>query len=297
MTAPKSPGKPSGSRSWPRRMLHWSGWPKVAAMATAVGTLGATLTAAVALWFTAQSLRATNNQYALSEQVAVTDRFRLAAEQLASDKINVRISGIYLLERLAKDSTADHPTVFSVLEAFVRTQMGAAACDDSEARPDSAVEPPADIQTALTVIGRRDAARDGDHRVDLSRTCLNGATLDSARLAGADLTGVRLIGAKLGKVDLTGAKLSGTRLAFADLTAANLGNDDLTGTDLHRADLTGAHLTGANLTGVHLTGTKLNDANLAGAKLTGALLTGADLTGVTYDDGTAWPAGFAPPPR
>ncbi|MBF6146289.1 pentapeptide repeat-containing protein [Nocardia nova] len=209
-------------------------------MATAAGTFGATLTAAVALWFTAQSLRATNNQYALSEQVAVTDRFRLAAEQLASDKINVRISGIYLLERLAKDSTADHATVFSVLEAFVRTQTGAAGCDDSEARPDPAVEPPSDIQTALTVIGRRDAARDGDHRVDLSRTCLNGATLTGARLAGADLTGVRLIGATLGHVDLTGAKLSGTRFAFADLTEANLGNDDLTGTDLHRANLTRA---------------------------------------------------------
>ncbi|MFF0456745.1 pentapeptide repeat-containing protein [Nocardia africana] len=266
-------------------------------MATAVGTLGATLTAAVALWFTAQSLRATNNQYALSEQVAVTDRFRLAAEQLASDKINVRISGIYLLERLAKDSTADHPTVFSVLEAFVRTQTGAAACGDSEARPDAAVEPPADIQTALTVIGRRDASRDGDHRVDLSRTCLNGATLNGAHLAGADLTGVRLIGAALGRVDLTGATLNGTRFAFADLTEANLGNDDLTGTDLHRADLTGARLTGANLTGVHLTSTKLSEADLVGAKLTGALLTGADLRNVKYDESTEWPAEFAPPPR
>lgn len=266
-------------------------------MATAAGTLGATLTAAVALWFTAQSLRATNNQYALSEQVAVTDRFRLAAEQLASDRINVRISGIYLLERLAKDSTSDHATVFSVLEAFVRTQTGAAGCDDSEARPDPAVEPPADIQTALTVIGRRDAARDGDHRVDLSRTCLNGATLTGARLAGADLTGVRLIGATLGHVDLTGAKLSGTRFAFADLTEANLGNDDLTGTDLHRANLTRARLAGANLTDVHLTSTKLNAADLVGAKLTGALLTGADLTDVKYDDGTEWPDGFAAPPR
>lgn len=295
MTTPKTPQKSSGSRSWLRR--HWPGWTKVAAMVTAAGTLGATLTAAVALWFTAQSLRATNNQYALSEQVAVTDRFRLAAEQLASDRINVRISGIYLMERLAKDSTADHATVFSVLEAFVRTQTGAAGCDDSEARPDSAVEPPADIQTALTVIGRRDAARDGDHRVDLSRTCLNGATLTGARLAGADLTGVRLIGATLGHVDLTGAKLSGTRFAFADLTEANFGNDDLTGTDLHRATLTGARLAGANLTGVHLTSTKLNDADLVGAKLTGALLTGADLTDVKYDDGTEWPHGFAPPPR
>ncbi|MFR9769659.1 hypothetical protein [Nocardia sp. SC052] len=53
-----------------------------------------------ALWFTAQSLRATNNQYSLSQQTAVTDRFRLAAEQLASDKIDVRLSGVYLLARL-----------------------------------------------------------------------------------------------------------------------------------------------------------------------------------------------------
>ncbi|MBF4995877.1 pentapeptide repeat-containing protein [Nocardia sp. BSTN01] len=56
-----------------------------------------------------------------------------------------------------------------------------------------------------------------------------------------------------------------------------------------------ARLAGADLTGVRLTGTKL--ADLVGANLTGALLTGADLTGVKYDDRTAWPAGFAPPPR
>lgn len=76
------PPAPGQSSRW-GRVFHWSGWTKVAAMATTVATLGAT-----------------NNQYSLSQQTAVTDRFRLAAEQLSSDKIDVRLSGVYLLARL-----------------------------------------------------------------------------------------------------------------------------------------------------------------------------------------------------
>ncbi|MGW1743846.1 pentapeptide repeat-containing protein [Nocardia sp. NPDC001965] len=67
-------------------------------MATTVATIGASGAAVAALWFSGQSLRATNEQHTLSQQTAVTDRFRLAAEQLASDQINVRLSGIYLFE-------------------------------------------------------------------------------------------------------------------------------------------------------------------------------------------------------
>ncbi|MEV0297923.1 hypothetical protein [Nocardia sp. NPDC050710] len=95
-------------------------------MVTTVGTLGAAGAAVGALWFTGQSLRTTN---ALSQQTAVTDRFRLAAEQVASDRINVRLAGVYLLERLAKDFPADHPTVFAVLAAFLRTQTTMSQCE------------------------------------------------------------------------------------------------------------------------------------------------------------------------
>ena len=43
-----------------------------------------------------------------------------AIEQLGSDKLDVRIGGIYALERIALDSAKDHPTVMAVLTAFIR---------------------------------------------------------------------------------------------------------------------------------------------------------------------------------
>ena len=60
-------------------------------------TLGAGLFAAGALVYTSQNSR-------LSRQALVTDRYTKAIEQLGSDKPDVRIGGIYALERVARDS-------------------------------------------------------------------------------------------------------------------------------------------------------------------------------------------------
>jgi hypothetical protein len=76
-------------------------------------TLAAGLFVAGTLWFTGQNLR-------LSRQGHVTDRYTKAIEQLGSDKLDVRIGAIYALERIARDSATDHPTVMDVLAAFVR---------------------------------------------------------------------------------------------------------------------------------------------------------------------------------
>ncbi|MFI6960023.1 pentapeptide repeat-containing protein [Nocardia sp. NPDC050408] len=245
----------------------------LATLAVAGGTIGA-------LWFTNQSLRATNAQLGLSQQTAVTDRFRLAAEQLASDKVDVRLSGIYLLERLAKDSPVDHATVFAVLAAFVRTHAAMSGCQT----PLDGM--PVDTQAALTVIGRRDITNEPiPARPNLHRTCLEGADLDKAKLNNVDLISANLGDAYLGDANLEGALLAGARLTLANL---------------YRADLTGAHLVGANLAGANLTDANLTDANLDGVDLTGVDLTGADLRGVhldsiRYNERTVWPVGFVPP--
>ncbi|WP_308166315.1 pentapeptide repeat-containing protein [Nocardia albiluteola] len=179
------------------------------ALASAAGTLLAASAATGALWFTGQSLHANNIQLGMSQQTAITDRFRLAAEQLSSDKIDVRISGIYLFERLAKDSPADHVTVYSVLSAFVRTQAPATNCPTP---PEPGVAP-VDIQTAMTVIGRRDASREQPaDKPDLGQTCLRGAGLGRMNLAGADLEGANLTDASVTYADLTDANLYGANL-------------------------------------------------------------------------------------
>ena len=124
-------------------------------------TLGAGLFAAGALVFTALNFNLSRRTFELTEQGQVTDRYTKAIEQLGSDKLDVRIGGIYALERIARDSAKDHPTVMEVLTAFIREhsrepwpahQTLSSPGQERSTRPD--------VQAAVTVVGRRDANRD-----------------------------------------------------------------------------------------------------------------------------------------
>ena len=204
-------------------------------------TLAAGLFAAGALLFTARNFTLSRRTFELTEQGQVTDRYTKAIEQLGSDKMDVRIGGIYALERVASDSPRDHPSVMEVLAAIVREHSHERwPPSDAGGREQERSTRP-DVQAALTVIGRRDAKR------DIRRIDLTGATLFGADFAGAHLTGANLTGANLSNANFTVANLT-----HADLPNAALGGADLTGANLGGADLFGANLTGADLTGAWL---------------------------------------------
>ncbi|GAA2076133.1 pentapeptide repeat-containing protein [Actinomadura alba] len=181
----------------------------------------------------------------LTEQSMVTGRYTAAIEQLGSDKADIRLGGIYALERIARDSTRDHPTVMAVLAAFVREHS-----QDPDAhvpiprRPEQPAEAPerhrlrTDLKAALVVIGRRDHEHDRD-RIDLM---------------AAELSQIRLTGANLCRANLNRADLSYARLRDTDFSETNLTKADLSRADLRGANLTGADLTGADLRGADLTG-------------------------------------------
>ncbi len=249
----------------------------VALTRTGVLTAGAAL---LALTGVAANLlenrRATNLTHAreLSEQLA--DRYTAAVTQLGSDTLDVRLGGIYALERIATDSPADHRTVVEVLSAFVREHTtpgrpGAARRGHSATLPTPAdratvtIPAPAgpdldtDIQAALTVLGRL-PERAGVPRADLTGAYLSGAQLFGANLTGARLSGVHLSGADLLRANLTGAKLSKANMAGAELFRANL-----SGSRLNLANLTGARLNRANLSDAVLAEADLSDAVLGGA--------------------------------
>ena len=195
--------------------------------------LGAGLFVAGALVFTARN-------FTLSREGQVTDRYTKAIEQLGSDKLDVRIGGIYALERVARDSARDHPTVMEVLTAFIREHSHEQwPPSDQPASRGQQRSPRPDIQAGLTVVGRRDLDRD-IRPIHLARADLTGADLAGANLAGADLAATNLTGA-----DLAGANLADAYLEEADLTSAYLGDADLAGADLEDATLTGTYLHGA----------------------------------------------------
>jgi hypothetical protein len=280
-------------------------------------TLGAGLFAIGALIFTARNFTLSYQTFRLTEQGQVTERYTKAIEQLGSDKLDVRIGGIYALERIARDSPQDHPTVMEVLTAFIREhsreQWPVPERGSKPAPPQKATRP--DVQAALTVVGRRDAKRDVRpvdlSRADLSRADLYRADLSRADLSRADLTGADLIYAELTAANLSNAILMGAKLTQANLTAANLTGADLTDANVAAANLTGADLTDANLTEANLTdtlliGSDLSSANLSGANLTDAALFDANLTGANLNDarnldsagsleGASWPHDAAVP--
>ncbi|GAB2824454.1 pentapeptide repeat-containing protein [Actinoallomurus bryophytorum] len=257
-----------------------------------------------------QSEKVAQRTAELAEQGQVTDRYTKAIEQLGSRYLEIRIGGIYALERIAIDSARDHPTVMEVLAAFVREH---ATADSPAAALHAAAETPlgaalprppdADIQAAVTVIGRRFTARD-IREINLAGVQLTYADLAFLNLRNARLIGANLSAAKINQADLTNTKLADSNLTDAELTRAHLSCARLDNADMSGANMTGAflnkaflpqakllqanlviaefidaNLDGANLSRATLTRTCLRKANLTGADLTGADLTGADLTG------------------
>jgi len=120
--------------------------------------------------------------YQQGQEKLVTDRFAKSVELLGSKEIDVRIGAIYSLERVAKDSPKDHWAIMEVLTAFVRNRSPL----PKDWKPDSKQELPrvtTDVQSALTVIGRRNAKHDPEGEVlNLSKTNLRGANLERAKL-------------------------------------------------------------------------------------------------------------------
>src|SRR5215204_7190423 len=67
-----------------------------------------------------------------AEQGQITERFTRAIDQLGSEKLEIRLGGIYALERIARDSPEkDYSTVMEVLTAYVR-QNSPQASEPSE---------------------------------------------------------------------------------------------------------------------------------------------------------------------
>jgi Pentapeptide repeats (8 copies) len=195
---------------------------RTAMLAGLIG-VGAILT----FWLNSRIYKVTAETFELTRLGHLTERYSKAIEQLGGDNLDVRLGGIYALERLAIDSAGYHPTIVEVLSAFVREHGDRDQVGDDP-------RPAADVQAALTVLGRL-PNRPGVSRGDLSNAQLAGAHLDGADLSGARLSGVNLSNAWLGDTNLSDAflgraNLSGARILYgSDLSGAWLGDANLSG--------------------------------------------------------------------
>jgi Pentapeptide repeats (8 copies) len=259
----------------------------------------------------------TGRTFALNREGQITERFTRAVEQLADEKLDIRLGGIYALERIARDSETHYEPVMEVLTAFLREHARwhpeTAALEpvsageeprDSQQAPETP-ELRVDFQATATVLERRDRSHERPHYVlDLRGVDLHGAWLPDAHLEEVNLSGANLSRAYLLEADLRATNLTGTNLSRAYLLRANLSAADLSAADLSWADLAGAtffvtKLIAANLFRADLTGAKLGgdlfaarlfEARLSGADLSGAVrLTNEQLAGAITDEETKLP--------
>lgn len=231
---------------------------------TAVLASLAGILAAIGAYYTHRSFGLNRETLELSRQGQITERFTRAVDQIGNDdSIDVRLGGIYALERLARESRADHGPIMEILTAFVRehTRRSPQDADDNLAAEIIAT----DIQAVLTVLGRRTVAHDPLARLNLGGAHVEGANLEGAHLELADLAGAHLEAANLVHAYLEGADLAGAHLEGANLDGAHLEGPFLSGAHFERAFLGDANLEGAFLGGAHLEGTYLRGAHLEGS--------------------------------
>jgi Pentapeptide repeats (8 copies) len=208
-----------------------------------------------------------------TEEKNITERYSKAVEQLGDkEKLEVRLGGIYDLERIAKDSKKDYWRTINVLIDFIRGKT-------SYIKHNSDYSIPPDVQAALKVIKQPHylrGLRDGE--IDLRGSYLKKADLKNAFLNKAYFIKVNFVEANLQKARLFKANLSEANLCKADMTDAYLIKANFYKTILTQANLKNANLKKANLEQANLREANLEQANLRESKLTGADLKGANLS-------------------
>ncbi|MFE6041044.1 pentapeptide repeat-containing protein [Streptomyces sp. NPDC056452] len=228
--------------------------------------------------FTWKSITQVNNEQALTRDEQITDRYTAAVENLGHESSeDVRLGGIYALQRIMTDSPRDQPTMIVVLTAFVRGHAHAPkdpVPGETEA-PDE--DPKAEIAAALSVLTTRDPRHDGRGRINLTGAYLGNASMDYAQLDKAILDFAKLPLAEMNGAHLRQAEFGDAELADAKLRRADLRSAKLGGADLTYAKLTGANLVKGNLFRADMQGTVLYNADLRGVDFEQATLTGADL--------------------
>lgn len=227
----------------------------------------------------------------VNQEGQITERFTRAIDQLGSEKLEIKLGGIYALERIAKDSPKDYQTIMEVLATYARENSQGLQSPDSRNLT-------ADLQAVLTVLARRVAPSNTEdlqiidlNNINIPLAQLRGANFNGCNLAGADLRGCNLENANLSECNLEDANLESANLIYANMREANLTNSSLgracmRGASLDSATLSGADLTEALLEFASLLSVQANRANFKGAKLGETALNGSN-----FKVGSLWSLG------
>jgi hypothetical protein len=238
----------------------------------------------------------------LDREGQITERFTRAIDQLGNANLDIRLGGIYALERIARDSGDDHPQIVEVLTTYVRehaprrprkpsitagsassetlaaliqaigalerianSQQGVSAETPGEYPRDEPETDPPELAADVQAVMRVLGRRDSSQDRVVSRP-VRGPGTPPSHGAGSGLN--------LARTDLRRLTLHDDE---GDFEEANLGEANLHLANLGEANLQHAFLLLADLREAHLDGADLRRADLTSADLRGAFLIGADL--------------------
>ncbi len=208
----------------------------------------------------------------IAEQGLITDRLNKATESLGKKDgeapvLEVRLGSLYALERIAQDSIRDHIQVMEILCAYIRTNT--LKSDE----PDDDKPMREDIQTALTIIGRRETWPNGKKRIkeEIARRY-------KIDLRNCNLRGVQLTKANFSNANISSANLSKAIIGDTNFCGAMLNKINLNGTIFAETDMSNSWLNEADMTNVWFLTTKLAGARLNHANMSGAMFYEADMT-------------------
>lgn len=224
-----------------------------------------------------------------AKESQIAELLTRAVDQLGNQNLEVKIGGIYALEKISVQSKKDHWPIMNILTAYIRNN----SCKNSKVLNSESTESASvdnlevdnvewqnfdsfnfdenpkkisidylDIQAALNVIGRRKYSF-----IHGEPDCLDICDVDlqGSSFVDANLESIFFLGTNLKKSNFTMANLKWTYLDDADLIGACFAYSNLKGAYLRRADIRGANfeyaeLKGANLEGADLRGTDLRKA-------------------------------------
>ncbi|AKB51706.1 hypothetical protein MSBRW_2453 [Methanosarcina barkeri str. Wiesmoor] len=232
------------------------------------------------------NLKATQKSLEIAKQEQITERFTRAVDQLGRTELEIRLGGIYALEKIASESEEYYSPVLEILTAYIRKNSGVnlqikgksltyepesidfQANENANSEKINERKLPLDIQAILTVIGRRQKyfSNGESNRLNLQDVYLMGANFKGFHLEGACFRGSYLHGAIFIDAHLEGANFAASHLEWAKFRRAHLEDATFTVASLKHAYFRQAHLERSECFGAKLESADFTDANLYGAR-------------------------------
>jgi len=248
-----------------------------------------------------------------SQVQLITDRYMQAVGQTGHPSVDVRVGGIHLLERIAKDHPEGYAeTIYEVLVSSLRehTRPNPAtamlmneltAAHNRKQRLDEDlphIEPiGSDVEAVLAVLARNRALFDahvarlapgaghgtGAHLVglNLSGAWLSGAMLDGATLTDVTLSDARLVGASFRGTQLVSCSFGNASLLDCVFDSARLNNCRFAWATIDGSSFDNAHIDNSYFGDATIVRSRFNSAKLSNIRFVFAKVSEATFEGTT----------------